>query len=149
MVFYVYEEPSCMMAKKPSTPKMKQPCAVSRAQKCRAQPYDCQKRRAQPYDCQVSSGSHSAYKAPKYCLIPALVPMSHFSFYDFMLGGKLFLHKYTFIRWLILNAQIAAKVVCFSETSAEMFKKPLWQTVWTKIRLLLYGSTLFASKFYT
>ena len=96
MVFYVYEEPSCMMAKKPSTPKMKQPCPVSRAQKRRAQLYDCQKRRAQPYDCQVSSGSRSAYKAPKYCLIPALVPMSHFSFYDFMLGGKFFLLKYMY-----------------------------------------------------
>ena len=30
-------------------------------------------------------------------------------------------------------------------SSAEMFKKPLWQTVWTQSRLLLYGSTLFAS----
>ena len=36
-------------------------------------------------------------------------------------------------------------------SSAEMFKKPLWQTMWTQIRLLLYigavcsGSTLFAS----
>ena len=32
--------------------------------------------------------------------------------------------------------------------TAEMFKKPLWQTVWTQIRLLLSvcsGSTLFAS----
>ena len=29
---------------------------------------------------------------------------------------------------------------------AGMFKKPLWQTVWTQIRLFLYtGSTLFAS----
>ena len=32
-------------------------------------------------------------------------------------------------------------------TSAAMIKKPLWQTVWTQIRLLLVcsGSTLFAS----
>ena len=34
-------------------------------------------------------------------------------------------------------------------SSAEMFKKPIWQTVWTQIRLLLRavcsGSTLFAS----
>ena len=36
-------------------------------------------------------------------------------------------------------------------SSAEMFKKPLWQTVWAQIRLLLYigavcsWSTLFAS----
>ena len=32
---------------------------------------------------------------------------------------------------LTLNALIASK------SSAEMFKKPLWQTVWTNIRLLL------------
>ena len=45
---------------------------------------------------------------------------------------------------LTLNMPIAAKV------SAEMFKKPLWQTVLTQIRLLLgavcSGSTLFASR---
>ena len=38
---------------------------------------------------------------------------------------------------------------CLLLSSAEMFKKPLWQTVWTQIRLLLgavwSGSTLFAS----
>ena len=45
------------------------------------------------------------------------------------------------LRWeqfsstLTLNAPITIKVVCFS--SAGMFKKPLWQTVWTQIRLLL------------
>ena len=45
---------------------------------------------------------------------------------------------------LTLNAPIATKVVCFSRL--KMFKKPLWQTVWTQIRLLLCsGSTLFAS----
>ena len=48
-------------------------------------------------------------------------------------------------KFLTLNAPIAMKVVCFF-SSAEMFKKPLWQTVWTQIRLLLCsGSTLFAS----
>ena len=31
-----------------------------------------------------------------------------------------------------LNAPIATKVVCFF-SSAEMFKKPLWQTAWTQI----------------
>ena len=43
--------------------------------------------------------------------------------------------------------QSQQKLSAFS--SAEMFKKPLWQTVWTQIRLLLgavcSGSTLFAS----
>ena len=37
---------------------------------------------------------------------------------------------------------------CLLFSSAEMFKKPLWQTGWTQIRLLLAvcsGSTLFAS----
>ena len=29
--------------------------------------------------------------------------------------------------------------------SAEMFKKPLWQTVWTQIGAVCSGSTLFAS----
>ena len=33
---------------------------------------------------------------------------------------------------------------CLPFSSAEMFKKPLWQTVWTQIRLCS-GSTLFAS----
>ena len=33
-------------------------------------------------------------------------------------------------------------------SSAEMFKKPLWQTVWTQIRLLCSGSTLFDSILY-
>ena len=37
---------------------------------------------------------------------------------------------------LTLNAPITTKVVCFF-LSAEMFKKPLWQTVWIQIRLLL------------
>ena len=37
---------------------------------------------------------------------------------------------------LTLNAPMATKVVCFY-SSAEMFKKPLRQTVWTKIRLLI------------
>ena len=34
-------------------------------------------------------------------------------------------------------------------SSAEMFKKPLWQTVWTKVRLraVCSGSTLLASMF--
>ena len=34
------------------------------------------------------------------------------------------------------KAPIATKVICFI-SSAEMFNKPLWQTVWTQIRLLL------------
>ena len=139
-----------MMAKKPSTSKMKQPCAVSRAQKRRAQPYDCQKRRSQPYDCQLSSGSRSAYKAPKYCLIPALVPMSHFSFYDFMLGGKFFLHLH--IQWLILNAQIATKVVCFyclSKCLRSLYGKQCGPDQTAPIGAVCSGSTLFASKFYT
>ena len=37
---------------------------------------------------------------------------------------------------LTLNEPITTKVVCFSAL-AEMFKKPLWQTVWTQIRLLI------------
>ena len=40
------------------------------------------------------------------------------------------------IKDLTLNAPIATKVVCFL-SSAEMFQKPIWQTVWTQIRLLL------------
>ena len=36
---------------------------------------------------------------------------------------------------LTLNAPIATKVMCFSRLL--MFKQPLWQTVWTQIRLLL------------
>ena len=48
---------------------------------------------------------------------------------------------------LTLNAPISKSRLLFS--SAEMFKKPLWQTVWTQIRPLLgavcSGSTLFAS----
>ena len=40
---------------------------------------------------------------------------------------------------LTFKAPIATKVVCFF-SSAEMFKKPLWQTVWTQVRLLLYIS---------
>ena len=36
---------------------------------------------------------------------------------------------------LTLNAPISTSRLLFS--SAEMFKKPLWQTVWTQIRLLL------------
>ena len=46
-----------------------------------------------------------------------------------------------------LKAPIATNAVCFF-SSAEMFKKPLWQTVWTQIRLLgavCTGFTLFAS----
>ena len=39
-------------------------------------------------------------------------------------------------KYLTLNAPISTKVVCLF-SSAEMFKKPLWQTVWTQIRLLL------------
>ena len=35
-----------------------------------------------------------------------------------------------------LNVPITTKVVCFFPP-AEMFKKPLWQTEWTQIRLLL------------
>ena len=46
---------------------------------------------------------------------------------------------------LTLKAPIATKVVCFSR----LLKKPLCQTVWTRVRLLLgavcSGSTLFAS----
>ena len=42
----------------------------------------------------------------------------------------------TVLQTLTLNAPIAKKVVCFF-SSAEIFKKPLWQTVWTQIRLLL------------
>ena len=38
---------------------------------------------------------------------------------------------------LTLYAPIATKVVCFTRQAAEMFKEPLWQTVWTQIRLLL------------
>ena len=30
-------------------------------------------------------------------------------------------------------------------SSAEMLKKPLWQTVWTQIGAVWYGSNLFAS----
>ena len=30
-------------------------------------------------------------------------------------------------------------------SSAEMFKKPLWQTVWTQIMYICTGSTMFAS----
>ena len=39
-----------------------------------------------------------------------------------------------------LNAPITTSRLLFS--SAEMFKKPLWQTVWTQIRLLLFASIL-------
>ena len=51
---------------------------------------------------------------------------------------------------LTLNAPRATKVVCFSRllfSSAEMFKKPLWQTVWTQIWVHAprSGSTLFVS----
>ena len=45
---------------------------------------------------------------------------------------------------IILKAPMATKVVCFFH-SAEMFKKLLWQTVWTQIRLFWSGSTMLAS----
>ena len=45
--------------------------------------------------------------------------------------------------YLALNAPIATSRLLFS--SAEMFKKPLWQTVWTQIGAVCYGFTLFAS----
>ena len=54
--------------------------------------------------------------------------------YDFMRSDVFTLYNLT------LNAPIATKVVYFSRllfSSAEMFKKPLWQTVCTQIRLLL------------
>ena len=43
------------------------------------------------------------------------------------------------------SQQKSSVFLCFS--SAEMFRKPLWQTVWTQIRLIIVcsGSTLFAS----
>ena len=80
MVFYVYEEPSCMMAKKPSTPKMK-----SEKSSCHEKGV---RHRAQPYDCRLPYNRGQGSKMPKFCLIPALVPMSQFCFYDFMLGGR-------------------------------------------------------------
>ena len=48
-----------------------------------------------------------------------------------------------FLIYLTPNAPIATKFVCFS--SAEMFKKPLCQTVWTQIGAVCFGCTLFAS----
>ena len=64
--------------------------------------------------------------------------------YDFLTHLKVGDEKLQFLRFskpesklfaLTLKAPIASKIVCFS--SAEMFKKPLWQTVWNQIRLLL------------
>ena len=45
-------------------------------------------------------------------------------------------HKHTTVEGfnVTLNVLITTKVACLSD---EMFKKPLWQTVWTQIRLLL------------
>ena len=52
---------------------------------------------------------------------------------------------------LTLNEPIATKVVCFFFSSSDMFKKPLWQTVWTQIRLLLRSSLFWVQAvcFYT
>ena len=51
---------------------------------------------------------------------------------------------------LTLNPPNTTKVVCCSRL-LKCFKKPLWQTVWTQIGLLLgavcFGSTLFTSIF--
>ena len=45
---------------------------------------------------------------------------------------------------LTLNAPNATKD-CLLFSSAEMFKKLLWQTVWNQIGTVCSGSTLFAS----
>ena len=89
MVFYVYEEPSCMMAKKPSTPKMKQPSYVEKAVKQKVHPYD---RRVPAY--RATPNRNMGPKMPKYCFIPALFPVPQFCFYDFLFGGRLILSFY-------------------------------------------------------
>ena len=45
--------------------------------------------------------------------------------------------KAMFLLLLALNAPIATKVVCFF-SSAEMFKKPIWQTVWIWVHAVCF-----------
>ena len=56
------------------------------------------KYRAQLYDCHIR-GQRS--RMPRYCFIPALVPVSPFCFYDFMFGGK-FISLFVFYLFIYL-----------------------------------------------